>query len=546
MFTTGSGYVLSLTLGDEAIVEQPDRGGIMALVQGHPKSVHMLIDGINHAADDKQVKGILLTLEGNILKTAVVQELRDAFKAFKAKGKFIYTYTDSFGELSNGTVNYYLAAATTKIWMMPLGTLNFNGLMIEIPFARKALDDFKIRPQIGRREEYKGFIESLTESDFTLPYKENMQRVINALTSQIVTDVAADRGLDSGEVRKILDASPYSPKAAVVAKMIDEIGYKDQVKEAIEKIVGKKVTYYSFDSYAQAIKEPSSADNIAIIYAEGSISKAKSTKSPLSEEMVMDAPEIAKSIREAREDDSIKAIIMRIDSGGGNPIASEMIGREMELTKPKKPVIVTMSNFAASGGYWIACNARKIVAQPSTVTGSIGFYAGKIVTQEFWDHYGIHWGEIHSGDNAAIWSTSQLYTEKGRQKFNEYLDQIYDIFQDKVVNGRGLSREKVRQIAKGQVWTGVEAKEHGLIDALGGLTTALTLAKQEAGLRADAPVNLISFPSQKSFLSMMFTRNNESDTGILARYPSLQMVLKHIDAALAPPHIDLKIETIKP
>lgn len=546
LFTTGDSYVLSMTLGDEAIVEQPDRGGIMALVQGHPKSVHMLIDGINHAADDKLVKGIFLTLEGNVLKTAVVQELRDAFKAFKAKGKFIYTYSDSFGELSNGTTNYYLAAATSKIWMMPLGTLNFNGLMIEIPFAKKALEDFKIRPQIGRREEYKGFIESLTESDFTLPYKENMQRVINALTSQIVTDVAADRGLDGGEVRKILDASPYTPKAAVAAKMIDEIGYKDQVKEAIEKIIGKKVTYYAFDSYAQAIKEPSSTDNIAIIYAEGSISKGKTARSPLSEEMVMDAPEIAKSIREAREDDSIKAIIMRIDSGGGNPIASEMIGHEIELTKGKKPVIVTMSNFAASGGYWIACNARKIVAQPSTVTGSIGFYAGKIVTQEFWHHYGIHWGEIHSGDNAAIWSTSQEYTEKERQKFNEYLDQIYDIFQDKVVNGRGLSREKVRQIAKGQIWTGVEAKEHGLVDALGGLTTAIALAKQEAGLAADAPVTLLSFPSSKSILSMMFTRNSESDTGVLARYPSLQRALQHLDAALTPAHIDLKIETINP
>jgi protease-4 len=404
-------YVLSLTLGDESLREHTPRGGVASLIEGSTQSVHTLIEGINHAAKDDHIKGLLLTFEGNVLKQATAQEIRDALKAFKASGKFIYTYAHSFGELSNGTMNYYLAALSSKIWMMPLGTLNFNGIMIEVPFAKKALDDLKIHTQLGHREEYKGMIESLTQTDFSPPYRENMQRIISALTAQIIKDVAVGRGLEVDEVQKILNNSPYTPKEAIDHKMIDEIGYKDEVKEAIQKLLGKKPTYRDFDSYSQSMKSPSGKDKIAIVYAEGSISKGKATRSPLSDELVLDAPEIAKALREAREDDSVKAIVLRIDSPGGNPIASELIGREMELTKPKKPVIVSMSNYAASGGYWIACNARKIVAQPGTITGSIGFYAGKIVTQELWDSLGIHWGEIHEGNQAGIWSSGHLYSD---------------------------------------------------------------------------------------------------------------------------------------
>lgn len=544
--SSGDTYVLNLTLGDETLGEQPQSGGIMSLFEGQPRSIHKIIEGINYAADDKHVKGILLTLEGNVLKTAVTQEIREALKAFKAKGKFIYTYTHSFGELSNGTMNYYLAALSTKIWMMPLGTLNFNGIVIEIPFAKKALEDFKIRPQMGRREEYKGFIESITESDFTAPYKEDMQKLIDTLAAQIIKDVATDRGLEVSDVQKMLDESPYTPKEAVSRKLIDDIGYKDQMKEAIEKKLGQKTTYHSFDSYLKTVKPSSKGEKIAIIYAEGNISKGKTTKNPFSDDLVMDASEIAKMIRQAREDDSIKAIILRVDSPGGNPIASELIGREMDLTKPKKPVIVSMSNYAASGGYWISCNARKIVAQPGTVTGSIGFFAGKIVTQGFWDHYGIHWGELHKGENAAIWSTGKDYSDQERVKFESYLDQIYDIFKDKVAKGRNLTPDKVSQIAKGKIWTGAEALELGLVDAMGGLTTAIEIAKKEAGIAADAPYVLIHLPESKSILELLFKRQQDSEASLLAQYPALRMTFNAFHTLFSSPQVEMKIDHIKP
>jgi len=543
LLSTEDSLVLSLTLGDHPLSDQPNSEGLISFVQTNPLSVQAIVEGINQAAKDDRVKGIFLTLENITPKTGTIQEIRDALKAFKATGKFIYVYADTFGTLSNGTLNYYLAAPATKIWMMPLGTLNFMGMMVEVPFAKKALDDLKIQPQFGRREEYKAMTESATEPDFTPPHRENMQRLLDTLTSQIVTDVAADRNLEANEVRKMLDTGPHTPNNAVALRMIDQVGYKDQVKDAIEKVLGKKPTFYPFDSYTQTLKS-SKGEKIAIIYASGMIAKGQSAWNPLLDDAVADAREIAKSIQEAREDDSIKAIILRVDSPGGTPVASELIGHEVDQTKPKKPVIVSMSNYAASGGYWVACNANKIVAHPGTITGSIGVFAGKMVTQDFWEHYGVHWGEIHNGDNAPIWSSNQKFSESGQQKFNEYLDQVYDMFLEKVAHGRGLSPEKVRQVAKGQVWTGAEAKENGLIDALGGLPVAIDIAKKEAGLATDAPITLIHLPASKSFMSFLFDRHRTSGVETLARYPSLRLVLQKLDKLLTPPQVEMRVEEL--
>jgi len=539
--TSESPVVLTMTLGNQQLSEQPTTRSVLSLVEGAPLSVYSIVAALDYAAKDKNVKGILLTIDGNALKVAATQEIRDALKAFKASGKFIYTYADTFGEISNGTKNYYLASAATKIWMMPMGTLNLVGISLEVPFAKKALENLKIRPQLGRREEYKSMPESVTEADFSPPYKENTQRIIDGLITQIVADIATDRGLAVDQVRKILDTAPHLPEKAIAEKMVDELGYIDQVKEVIEKQVGKKPTYVPFDVYTHTLESSSKGKKIAIVYAEGSIAKGKSGWNPLSDDFAMDAVEVAKSIRNAAEDKSISAIILRVDSGGGNPFACELISREMDRARSRKPIIASLSNYAASGGYWIVCNAHKIVAQPSTLTGSIGVYAGKFVTEGFWENYGVHWSEIHNGDNSMIWSTGQDYSEVGRKKLDEYLDQIYDIFLNKVAKGRNLPPEKVRLIAKGQVWNGAEAKEKGLVDVLGGLNVAIEIAKKEAGLAADDPVAIAHFPVEKTILAMLFERGREGETGALARYPALHKVLQKLDSIFAKPQIELKM-----
>jgi len=373
-----------------------------------------------------------------------------------------------------------------------------------------------------------------------------MQRLLDNITAQIINDVANDRGLQSEVVRKTLDTSPHPATYAISANMIDEIGYKDQVKDAIEKVMGKKPTYYDFEDYTDALRETSKGEQIAIIYAVGTISKGKITHNPLSDDTMMDAVEVAKNIREAGADKKVKAIILRIDSGGGFPVPCELIGREVERLKSVKPVIVSMSNYAASGGYWIACNARKIVAQPATMTGSIGVYAGKIVTQAFWDHYGVHWGEVHTGDNSAIWSTGKEFSDIGRQKFNDYLDRVYTLFQEEVLKGRNLSPEKVHQIAKGQVWTGVEAKELGLVDELGGLMTAIEVARKEAGIAPNASVHLRHLPEPKSIFDLVFERDQGTEAKILTQYPALRSILKQLGGLFLPPHVELKIDPVTP
>ncbi|MBM3468662.1 MAG: signal peptide peptidase SppA [Alphaproteobacteria bacterium] len=541
-----SDVVLCLTLGDQTLAEQPSSRGLSSLIHGQSISTYSIIEGLHHAAKDKRIKGVFLSLEGSNLNIATAQEIREALKVFKATGKFVYTYADTFGELSNGTKNYYLASLSTKIWMMPLGTLNTVGIMIEVPFAKKLLEKAKIHPQMGRREEYKGFVESLIETDFTPPYKANMQRVIDNLSAQIISEIAADRGLEVAEVQKIFNTSPLLVAQAQEAKMIDAIGYKDQVKESIENHIGKKPKYVSFDSYSRLIKPPSTKEQIAIVYAEGVISKGKGGRNPFSEESVMNAAEVAKSIHDAAEDKDIKAIVLRIDSGGGSAIASELIGHEIERAKTKKPIIASMSNYAASGGYLIACNATKIVAQPTTVTGSIGVYGGKIVTEGFWENFGVHWGDIHNGNNAQIWSRGSPLSTHGWKKLNDYLDQIYILFQNKVAIGRKLPLKKVHEIAKGQIWTGTEAKEKGLIDALGGLNVALELAKNEVGLGTDAPITLVHLPAPKSFIELLFD-TDRSDVGeILAHYPTLTTILKYLEILAPKPQIELKLNAPKP
>jgi protease-4 len=534
--------VLNLTLGDQFLDEKSQGGGLIGIIKGHPMSVHTVISGIQHAAHDQKVKGIFINIDGNAFKIATTQEIRNAIKDFRKTGKFVYAYTDTFGDFSNGTGAYYLASSASKIWVMPLGAFNFNGIVVEVPFGKKAIDNFKIRPQFGRREEYKGMPESFLESDFTAPHRQNMQRILDSLVSQVIDDVAQDRNLKTQDVRDILNSAPHILKEAVTAKMIDEIGYKDQVKDAIEKTLGNKAEYVDFETYAKMNKETSHPDKIAVVYAEGTISKGKVAHNPLSDDVMMDAVEVAKSIREAGEDKDIKAIILRIDSGGGYPIPCELIDREIEKLKEKKPIIVSMANYAASGGYWIACHARKIVAQPTTITGSIGVYAGKIITQEFWDNYGLHWGEVHTGNNAQIWSTGQEFTEIGRQKFERYLDKIYTVFQEKVAEGRKLSPQVVHDLAKGQVWTGFEAKEKGLVDELGGLTTAIEIAKKEAGIAADTPTSLEEYPAPKSLFHLVFERQEHKDLGVFAQYPTFRLIMQQIDRLFSPMRAEVKIQ----
>lgn len=488
--------------------------------------------------NDPKIKAVLLMIEGSSLGFAQIQEIREALKKFKESGKPVYAFADSFGDLSNGTGSYYLASVATEIWLQPLGNLNLTGIFIETPFARKALDNLKINPRIDRREDYKGFMESVTESDFTPAVRANMQRIVNGLTEQMIADISQSRQFDVETARRLINNGPYVSAEALQEKLIDQIDYLDVLKnKLIEDFLKEKEksSDHSFVSLGQYVShkqtEVDHKAKIALVFGEGPILNSTKGNGLMDNDYMIVGRKMAKAIHDATEDKDVKAIVLRLNSGGGSPTASETIWRQVKIAQEKgKPVVISMSDYAASGAYWIASKAKKIVAQPGTLTGSIGVLAGKIVTSAAWENYGIHWGEVHNGDNSAMWSTSQDYSKKGWERLQVMLDNIYGTFLIKVSEGRHMDKEKVRSLAQGQVWTGLEAKENGLVDALGGLSEAIDLAKQEIGLTPETQVNLQEFPKPLSFSERLFglAADDENDGGFFSKLSSLYTAFNRV------------------
>ncbi len=514
--------VLKLRIGGYPMAEHS--GGFSLLLNGDGKgaSLSTILKAIEKGAEDKNVKGILLLVDGNTIGIAQAQEIRDALVKFKEHNKFVYAFADTFGELSNGTISYYATTAATKIWLQPQGTLGLTGMMAEVPFAREALDNFNIIPQITKREEYKSAIESTTEKDFTPAHKEMMQNILDVLVTQIITGISDSRKLTPDVTRKLLDNGPHLGQEAITNKLVDELGYLDNVKGSIKALLLKEgePDYVSIVSYLKrSTPEKPTAEQlknkIGVIYLTGAIHRGHNGSDFSEDGSGGSDRALTKALEEAAKDKDIKAIVLRINSGGGSANASETIWRAVKnVVDAKIPVIVSMGDMAASGGYLIASGASKIVAQPGTLTGSIGVYSGKIVTEGLWNEYGVKWGEVHSGENVTMWSSGQPYSEKGWKKLQSIADEIYLSFRDKVAKGRHLDDTKVHDLAKGRVWTGQEAKDKGLVDALGGMTTAIEVAKIECGLKSTDKIHLVNFPKKKTFGEKIMDLVFEGDVAV--------------------------------
>lgn len=525
--------VLKLRIGGYPMAEHSGGFSLPFSEESKGASLSTILKAIEKGAEDKNVKGILLLIDGNTIGIAQAQEIRDALVKFKDHNKFVYAFADTFGELSNGTVSYYTATAATKIWLQPQGTLGLTGIMAEVPFAREALDNFNIVPQITKREEYKSAIESTTEKDFTPAHKEMMKNLLNVLVTQIVTGISESRKLTPEVTRKLLDDGPHLGQEAITNKLVDELGYLDNVKGSIKALLLKdgEPDYVSIVSYLKrsALEKPTVEqlqNKIGVIYLTGAIHRGHN-RSDFSEDGSGGSDRaLTKALEEAAKDKDIKAIVLRINSGGGSANASETIWRAVKnIVDAKIPVIVSMGDMAASGGYLIASGASKIVAQPGTLTGSIGVYSGKIVTEGLWNEYGVKWGEVHNGENVTMWSSGQPYSENGWKKLQSIADEIYLSFRDKVAKGRHLDDAKVHELAKGRVWTGQEAKDKGLVDVLGGMATAIEVAKIECGLKATDKINLVNFPKKKTFGEKIMNLVFEGDVDVFTDNSLIQTLV---------------------
>lgn len=470
--------------------------------------------GLQAAAADKRVAAVAVHMGGGRIGLATAQELRAGIEALRAAGKPVRLFTEDLGGIGGGSSGYYLASAADEIWIQPSGGVGLIGIAMEIPYARGLLEKLEVQPRFGQRHEYKSAVESITRNSMSEPVRANLTGLLESLYGQMVSGIAASRGFQEAEVRRLVDQGPYLAEQALERRLIDRIGYWDEFIAAGSEAAGEDAELVSLENYLAGIDRPNSeGPRVALIYGSGAIGMGGADY----DEERFGAQGVAQAFADAVEDKSIKAILFRIDSPGGSYVASDIVWREVRRASAAgKPVIVSMGATAASGGYFVAMGADSIVAQPATITGSIGVYGGKLVTEKLWASLGIAWDELHAGENAGMWSFIRDFPAGGEARFREMLDFIYADFTAKAMADRGLETDHIDRVARGRVWTGEDALEHGLVDALGGYGAAIGEVRRVMGLAPDDSVELVLWPRPKSPLEE-FASLLEGDRQPLAR-----------------------------
>ena len=461
-----------------------------------------LVDAIDRAAGDERVKGLVARVGAAPIGLAQIQELRQAVTRFRQAGKFTVAWSETFGEGGGGNGAYYLATAFDEIWMLPSGDLGLTGLIYESPFIKGTLDMLGVTPRMDQRYEYKNAMNTFTEKSYTAPHREAMQRLADSQFDQIVKGIAERRGKSLDQVRALIDKGPFLGEETVEAGLVDRLAYRDEVYAAARERAGEKAELLYPAVYLERAGRPhDKGETIALIYGIGGVTRGKSQFSPVTGQAAMGSDTVSAAFRAALADKKVKAIIFRVDSPGGSYVASDAIWRETVRARDKGiPVIVTMGNVAGSGGYFVAMAAKKIIAQPGTITGSIGVLGGKMLTREMWAKLGVTFDGVTTAANAEMYSSHYDYSDYGWQRHEQWLDRVYQDFTSKVAEGRNLPVEKVLEIAKGRIWTGEDALQIGLVDEVGGYAEALRSAREAAGLAADAAVRVKVFPREKKFI----------------------------------------------
>jgi protease-4 len=500
------------------------------------------VAALDRAAKDERVVGLVARVGSGIGGVASVQELRAALARFRASGKPALAFAESFAFGPSGTVNYYLASAFDEIYLQPIGNLNFAGLAANMMFLRGTLDKLEVVAQVDGREEYKSAKNQYTEKQMTPADEEAFRAVLQSQFGAVVADVARDRELAEDEVRKLADRGFFTAQEAVDVKLIDGVAYREEVYKKLRERAGDEPELLFLSAYGQrTLPSRGSKPTFALIYGVGAIGQGESQFSPFGGAM-MGSDTVSAAFRAAIEDDAVKAILFRVDSPGGSAVASQAIWDETRRARAAgKPVIVSMGDVAGSGGYFVAMSADKIVAQPGTITGSIGVVTGKFVTRKLYEKLGITYDGVQTSANANLWSEVHDFTPEQWKQLQLLLDDVYQQFTQGVAEGRRLPHEKVLEVAKGRIWTGADAQTRGLVDEVGGFDTALRLAKVAAGVPEEEEVWLQLFPRQRTPVEQILAqlggeRRDSSDdvaSRALARLAE-RLPLEQIWASLEP------------
>lgn len=485
--------------------------------------LHDYVDAIDSAAQDSRVSGIVVRVAPLETGWAKLEEIHAHLIAFQKSGKPSICYLGYDGV---GNPEYYLATGCSQIWLVPTAPVAIHGMMAETLFLRGTLDKLKVVPEYYHIAEYKTAGNTFTEKSFTPAHKEEVESLLHSVYTQYVSESAKARHMDAAKFENLVKQGPLLTQDAVTNGIVDRLGYWDQVQDYFrQRHHGwNPISLGRYRMFLSSL----GGETVAVVHATGLIVSGDSQDSPTGE-FVMGGDSVAEDIRAARDDSSVKAIVLRVDSGGGSVVGSEVIRREVELANAVKPVVVSMSDVAASGGYWIATPARKIVADPNTITGSIGVLIGKFNISGLYALLGMHADYLTTSDNATIFSEVENFTPAQREWIQKSLQDTYTQFTQGVAHGRHMSVEAVDKIAKGRVWSGAQAKDLGLVDELGGMDRAIEVAKELSHIPVSESVHIERFPREKTFWELLFERERS-----MSESDSIKASLKRILAAAGP------------
>ena len=479
---------------------------------GPDQSLTGLVSQFKKAKVDKRIKAIMLDVNMSGVGWGKAEEIRDAITDFRSSGKPVYAFIE-FGL----NKEYYIATACDKIIVPPPGELFINGLAADVMFFRGSLDKLGIYPDIYQIGKYKSAGDMFTQKQMTDAHREYINEMLNDLYGRYINTIAQARKKSPDEVRALIDNAPYSAAQAKQAGLIDDVLYKDDVEKQFKKALGYKETdqFVAVRGVDYRDVQPESlglnkGEKIAVIYASGEIGSGSSQNSPSGDQSI-GSDTVVKALNDAAADKSLKAIVLRVDSPGGSGLASDIIWHAVEAANQKKPVVVSMSDVAASGGYYISASAAKIIAQPSTITGSIGVVAGKPVMRGFYDWLGISNEYVLRGKNAGMFRETEKFSDDERAKFEEWIKTTYyQDFVPKVAKGRNKDAQYIDSVGQGRVWTGGQARERGLVDEFGGLDKAIEVAKQLAKIPADKGVERVILPYPTTFLQQLLSSGDDN------------------------------------
>jgi protease IV len=478
---------------------------------GTDQSLTNLVLQFKKAKADKRIKAILLDIDMSGAGWAKSEEIRDAIADFRSSGKPVYAYME-YGV----NKEFYIATACDRIYVAPPGELFINGLAADVMFFRGTLDKLGVYPDIYQIGKYKSAGDMFTQKNMTDAHREYVNSLLDDLFNRYVEAIAKARNKSPEEVKALIDNAPYNAAKAKEAGLIDGTGYRDDVDKEVKAKLGYKETedlrVVKGSDYREVPPESLGLDKgerIAVIYATGNIGSGKSENSPTGDQSI-GSDTLAKALNDARNDKTIKAIVLRVDSPGGSGLASDIIWHAVEAAKQKKPVVVSMSDVAASGGYYISASANKIVAEPSSITGSIGVVAGKPVVKGFYDWIGVTNEYVLRGKMAGMFRETEKFTPEERAKFEEWIkNTYYNDFVPKVAQGRNKDAAYIDSVGQGRVWTGAQAKERSLVDEFGGLDRAVEIAKELAKIPADKGVHRVILPYPRTLFQELMNSDDE-------------------------------------